>query len=104
MPKNASKTDIAIERFGKAIGNRTRVQILQSLAAGPKSVKTLVETVGAISQPAVSQDRRACLGQAWRPGSALFIQSETIPRYAACAGVLDWCTETVKLPILMAVR
>lgn len=58
MPKNASKTDIAIERFGKAIGNRTRVQILQSLAGGPKSVKTLVETVGAISQPAVSQHLR----------------------------------------------
>lgn len=43
-----------IERFGKAIGNTTRYNIVQALARGPKTVSELVDTVDS-SQSAVSQ-------------------------------------------------
>jgi DNA-binding transcriptional ArsR family regulator len=58
MRKEVLKTDTEIEQFGKAIGNRTRARILRSLSGGPKPVQSIVEAVGPMSQPAVSQHLR----------------------------------------------
>jgi len=58
MPQSPSKPDAEIEEFGKAIGHRTRVHMLHLLSGGPKSVQAVVDAVGPISQPAVSQHLR----------------------------------------------
>lgn len=80
MAQGTSKADVAIEQFGKAIGNRTRAHILQLLSRGSRSVQGLVEAVGPLSQPAVSQHlkllRNATLVSATRCGSEVHYSFE----------------------------
>jgi DNA-binding transcriptional ArsR family regulator len=51
---NVIVTDVCeqIERFGKAIGNTTRYNIIQSLASGPKTVGEIAEAAGCSSSVA----------------------------------------------------